>query len=58
MNNLLKNLGILMILLGTVILVFSFIFNWGDYNWVQATALVVMIIGLIVHIVLNKKYID
>ena len=58
MNTLLKNLGVLLIILGTIILVLSFLFNWGDYNWLHALALGVMIAGLNVHIVISKKFIE
>ena len=58
MNTLLKNLGVLLIILGTIILVLSFLFNWEDYNWLHALALGVMIAGLIVHIVISKKFIE
>jgi hypothetical protein len=33
MNNFLKNLGILLIVLGTAVLVLSYVCNWLDYNW-------------------------
>lgn len=59
MNNLLlKNLGVLMIILGTVVLVLSYVFNWLDYNWPNGLALLVIICGIIVHIIMNKKIQD
>ncbi len=59
MNSLLlKNLGILMIVLGTVVLVLSFVCNWLDYNWPNGLALLVIIAGIIVHIIMNKKIQD
>lgn len=58
MNNFLKNLGVLLIVLGTLILVLSYYLNWVDYNWVNGSAVLVIIAGLIVHIVMNKKIED
>ena len=34
MNNFLKNLGLLLIILGVIVLCLSYAFNWVDYNWV------------------------
>ena len=47
-----------MIILGTIILVISYLFDLGDYNWLHAITLLIMIAGLVVHIVMNKKHID
>lgn len=58
MNNLIKYLGVLLIILGTIILVISYLFDLGDYNWLHAITLLIMIAGLVVHIVMNKKHID
>lgn len=58
MDNFLKNLGLLLIVLGAIILVLSYAFNWVDYNWVGGTSLLIMIIGLIVHIIMNKRIQD
>lgn len=55
MNGFLKNLGLIMIVLGAIILCLSYALNWVDYNWVDGTALLVMILGLIVHIIMNKR---
>ena len=53
-----NNVGILMIVLGTVVLVLSFVCNWLDYNWPNGLALLVIIAGIIVHIIMNKKIQD
>lgn len=58
MNNFLKNLGVLLIVLGTLILVLSYFLNWVDYNWVNGAAVLVIICGLIVHILMNKRIQD
>lgn len=55
MNDFLKNLGILLIVLGTVILILSYVCNWVDYNWPNGLALLAIIGGIIVHIVMNKR---
>lgn len=53
-----KYLGLLLIILGAIILILSYTFSWVDNNMVNGGALVLMIIGLIAHIILNKKYQD
>lgn len=53
-----KYLGLLLIILGAIILILSYAFGWVDYNMVTGGSLLVMIIGLIAHIALNKKYQD
>lgn len=55
MNNFLKNLGVILIVLGTLVMVLSYLLNWVDYNWVNGTAMLVMIGGLLVHIIMNKR---
>lgn len=53
-----KYLGLLLIILGAIILILSYTFGCVDNNMVNGGALVLMIIGLIAHIILNKKYQD
>lgn len=53
-----KYLGLLLIIIGAIILILSYTFGWVDNNMLNGGALVLMIIGLIVHIILNKKYQD
>lgn len=48
-------LGILLIVLGTIILVLSYILDLVDYNAVQGVGLLAIIAGLVTHIVLSKK---
>ena len=47
-----------MIVLGTVVLVLSYVCNWLDYNWPNGLALLAIIAGIIVHIIMNKKIQD
>lgn len=58
MNSFFFFLGILMIVLGTVVLVLSYVCNWLDYNWPNGLALLAIIAGIIVHIIMNKKIQD
>lgn len=53
-----KYLGLLLIIIGAIILILSYTFGWVDNNMLNGGALVLMIIGLIVHIIVNKKYQD
>lgn len=50
-----KYLGIPVIVLGAVLLVLSYFLDWTDYNALQFGSLALIIIGLIVHIVIQKK---
>ena len=58
MNNFLKNLCFLLIVLGSAVLVLSYVCNWLDYNWPNGIALLAIVVGIIVHIVMNKKIQD
>ncbi len=50
-----KYLGVLLIVLGAIILLTSYFMEWVDYNPVQFSAFGLMVVGLIVHIVLQKR---
>ena len=50
-----KYSGIYAIVVGTIVLVLSYLLDWVDYNWVQGIALLFMIGGFIAHIILSKK---
>ena len=50
-----KNIGILMIILGAIVLVISYFMQWVDNNIVQFSALALMILGLIAHIVITRR---
>ena len=58
MNTLLKNLGIIMILLGVILLFISEATELVDYNWFTGGALGLQIAGLITHIIMNKRIQD
>jgi len=53
MNNLLKNLGPILILIGVIILAVYF-FTESNSNTYLAVAGVIMVIGFLGHILLNK----
>ncbi len=49
-----KYLGILFIVVGAIVLLISYLREWVDYNAVQFTGLGLIIVGLVVHILLQK----
>ena len=59
MNKYLKFLGIALIILGAILLVLPMLItplaDLVDHNWYTVGNLVLIIVGLISHIVLNKK---
>lgn len=58
MKGLLKNLGLILVLVGAIILVVcSFTGNVND-NTILGTSAVLMVVGLISYIVINKKIAD
>ena len=58
MKGLLKNLGLILVLVGAIILVVcSFTGNVND-NAILGTSAVLMVVGLISYIVINKRIAD
>lgn len=55
MNGILKNLGIIIIVIASIVLVLSHFLGWNNSNAVQFGAFGAMIVGLVLYIVLNKK---
>ena len=55
MNTLFKNLGVIVLLIGVVILAVSAI-NEVRNNTFLAIGLITVFLGLVVHIFLNKKF--
>lgn len=55
MNNLLKNLGPILILIGVVLLAIYY-FTQSNSNNYLISAGVIMIVGFFAHIFLNKKF--
>lgn len=56
MNELLKYLGVIIIIIASIVLVLSHILGWNNVNAVQFGSFTAMIIGLVLYIWLNKKY--
>ncbi|MBQ6085177.1 MAG: hypothetical protein IJK94_01580 [Bacteroidaceae bacterium] len=47
--------GIILVVLGALLLVLSYFADFVDYNWYNVGALLIIIIGIIVHITVTKK---
>ncbi len=58
MKSLLKNLGLILIIVGAVILIACFATDNVNNNTILGSALALTIVGLISHIVLNKHITD
>ena len=58
MKSLLKNLGVLLVIIGAVILITCFTSGNVNNNTVLGSSMTLIIIGLIAHIVLNKRITD
>ena len=54
MNELIKNLGVIVLIIGAAVLAVPF-FNGGLSNTILLTGLGVIILGYIGHIVINKR---
>lgn len=58
MKGLLKNLGVILIILAAVTLVACQFTGNVNENAILSTSLIVMILGLLLHIYLNKKIVE
>jgi len=59
MEGFLKNLGIILIVLGAIGLIVSYyVGGLSSINGYTAGMLLLMIVGLVLHIIMNKKYVD
>lgn len=58
MKNLLKNLGVILVIIGAIILIAVFFSGTAaiNDNTILGGSVVLIVIGLILHIILNKKY--
>lgn len=56
MNQLLKYLGIIIIVIASIVLVLSHLLGWNNVNAVQFGSMGAMIVGLVLYVWLNKKY--
>ena len=50
-----KNLGIILIVLGALMLILSYALSLEDYNFYNIGALLVIIIGIVTHIAVTKR---
>ncbi|MBO7247343.1 MAG: hypothetical protein J6V02_03245 [Bacteroidaceae bacterium] len=55
MNEFKKYLGAILIIIAAIVLICSYFYGWNNYNWVQFSAMGLMIVGLIVYIIMNKR---
>ena len=58
MKGLLKNLGLILILIGVVILLACSFTGYVNNNAILGTSVVLVVLGLISYIVINKKIAD
>ena len=56
MKGLLQNLGIIIIVIASIVLVLSHLLGWNNVNAVQFGSMGAMIVGLVLYVWLNKKY--
>lgn len=47
--------GIIMIVLGALLLIVSYVAQLTDYNWYQLLCLLLIIGGIVTHIIMSKK---
>ncbi len=55
MNSFKKYFGAILIIVAAIVLILSFFCGWNSCNPVQIGSMVLMIIGLIMYIMANKK---
>lgn len=55
MNPFKKYLGAILIIIAAIILICSFFFGWNSINSVQIGSMVIMIAGIVLYIIMNKK---
>lgn len=56
MNGFLKNLGLILVVIAAIVLVLSYFMGWNNINGVQFGAFGAMIVGVVLYIILNKKF--
>lgn len=50
-----KNLGLILIVLGALMLILSYFVDLVDYNFYNVGALLIIIAGIVTHIVVTKR---
>ena len=58
MKGLLKNLGLILVVIGAVILVACSFTGTGNNNAILGSSAVLVVVGLISYIVINKRIVD
>ncbi len=58
MNNLLKNLGLILVVIGAIILIVSFLTGNVNNNVILGGSFTAIVVGLIAYIVMNKQITD
>lgn len=56
MKGFLQSLGTILMIIGSIVLILSFFLGWNNYNGVQFGAMALIIAGLVVYIIMNKKH--
>lgn len=56
MKGFLKNLGLILIVIASVVLVLSHVMGWNNINAVQFGSFGAIILGVVLYIWLNKKF--
>lgn len=56
MNDFLKNLGLILVVIAAIVLVLSYFMGWNNINGVQFGAFGAMIVGVVLYVILNKKF--
>ena len=56
MNGFLKNLGLILIVIASFVLVLSHVMGWNNINAVQFGSFGAIILGVVLYIWLNKKF--
>lgn len=56
MKTFLQNLGIIMMIIGSIVLILSYFCGWSNNNSVLFTSIGLIIAGIVVYIILNKKH--
>ena len=55
MKTLLKNLGVILVIVGAIILVLCFVNGNVNDNTTLGTSLLLVVVGLLAHIIINKR---
>ena len=58
MKSLLKNLGLILIVIGAIILIACFFTGNVNNNTIWGTSMLLIVIGLLAYIVINKRITD